>query len=112
MSIVSQRARARYSLDLLVLRPRLQEIHHRVDFSVKTIPSERRHHGQRIAAFVGNDGDEIRAIGVLCFDVDQLRPDRAGQVAALDDMAGQAFALPRSKARLRPSFRGLPARCQ
>jgi len=74
----------------------LQEIHHRVDFlfGQKPVSSERRHHGQRIAlGFVIKDGDEIVAIGIFAFDVDEFRADRAGQVATLDDMAGQAIAL-------------------
>ena len=58
------------------------------------ISSERRHHGQRIAlGFVVDDRDEIVAIGIFAFDVVQRRPDGAGKVAALDDVAGQAIAL-------------------
>ena len=74
----------------------LQEVHHRVDlsFGENAVASERRHHGQRIAfGFVGQDGNELVAIRVLGLDVLELRPDRAGQVAALDVVAGQAIAL-------------------
>src|SRR6185436_17723895 len=75
---------------------RLQEIHHRVDFlfGQNAVAPERRHHGQRVAqGFVVENGDEILALGILALDVDQFGPDRAGQVATLDDVAGQAVAL-------------------
>jgi len=43
--------------------------------------------------FVGDDRDEIVTVRIFGFDLGECRPDRAGQVAALDLMAGQAVAL-------------------
>ena len=74
----------------------LQEVHDRVDLFVVQNPvsSERRHHGQRIAlGGVDQDGDQFVAVGILALDVGQRRPDRAGKIAALDVVAGQAIAL-------------------
>src|SRR6185369_2707373 len=85
IQILLKRARCRLASQ------RLQEIHHRVDFlwGQDPVAPERRHHGQRIAqGFVRYDGDELRAIWIFALDVDQLRPDGAGQGAALDGMAG------------------------
>src|SRR5947209_18809030 len=74
---------------------RLQEIHHRLDLLLAqdAVAAERRHHRQWIAfGFIEYDRDQIVAVGVFRFDIDQLGPDAAGQVAALHDMAGQAIA--------------------
>src|SRR5262245_41692927 len=73
----------------------LQEIHDRVDLLLGQNPvsSERRHHGQRITlGFVEHDGEQLVAL-VLVLHVGQFRSDRAGIIAALDDMADQAIAL-------------------
>ncbi len=73
----------------------LQEVHHGVDFLLAQNPvaAERRHHGLRVAfGLIGDDRDQLVA-AVLRLEAGQFGADRAGQFAALDDMAGQAIAL-------------------
>src|SRR5882757_7216169 len=74
---------------------RLQKIYHRIDFLLgqNAIPAERGHHGQRIAfGFVKYDRNQFVTIRILLLDVDQLGTDGARQVAALDDVTGEAVA--------------------
>jgi hypothetical protein len=60
--------------------------------------------------FVIEDGDEFVAVRIFAFDVGQRRADGAGQVAALDRMAGQAIALAAIESQLLPlGGRGLRA---
>ena len=42
---------------------------------------------------VRDNRHEFVAIGILAFDIFQRRPDRAGKIAALDLVTGQAIAL-------------------
>src|SRR4029077_1525756 len=89
-SAISQRLLSRYASQ------GLQEIDDRVDLLLgqNAVAPERRHDGQWIApGLIGQDRDEITPIGILAFDVLELWPDRSGQVAALDLVAGQAVAL-------------------
>jgi len=76
-------------------------------FGQNSVSSERRHHGQRIAlGFVGHDRDDLVAVGIFLLDVDQFRPQRAGILAALDRMAGQAIALAAIEGELFPFVDG------
>src|SRR6267142_7020613 len=102
-------ARASRPYSLSLASQGLQEIHHRGDFlfGQYPVPSERRHHGQWIAqGFVVENGDEIVAIGILAFDVDQFGPDGAWKVATPDDVAGQAIALAAVEGELSAFVRG------
>jgi len=91
----------------------LQEINDRADLLVgqNPVPAERRHHGLRIAlGLVEDDRDQLVAIGVFCLEVLQLRADRSRQVAALDDVAGQAIALAAVEGELPATGLASPAR--